>query len=332
MHIAPLAFLMFWAWLGAAAATPAQEAPVSTPSVATRLDGSRPTPAPAPGTPARPSDRPDDEQALRALAETYKRSYNAGDARNLSTLFTDDAEMVDENGEHLRGRPMIENVFGSIFRNRPGGTISILPSSLRFLGPNVAQEEGQTVVKVGEEPPSTRHYTVLFLKEGNRWRYSSVREEHDPSLSPHQHLEELAWLVGDWTDESPDSVVHATCRWTEDGHFLLRDFTICVQGKSVMTVNERIGWDPSTRQIKSWVFDSEGGHGTGLWSRSGNQWVIKSTGVLPDGRIATATHSLTRVGPQSARWTSIERTVGDRVVPDQAEYLMVRQPPQPRAR
>jgi len=266
------------------------------------------------------------------MAAAYLRSYNAGDARSLSALFTDDAEMIDENGERLRGRPMIENVFAAIFRQRPGATLSIIPMSLRFFGPDVAQEEGRNVVKVGDERPSTRRYTVMYVKQADRWRYSSVREERDPGITPHERLEELAWLVGDWTDESPDSVVHTTCRWTEDGHFLLRDYTVRVQGKSVMTVNERIGWDPSTRQIKSWVFDSEGGHGTGLWSRVGNRWVIKSTGVLPDGRIATATHTLTRVAPQSARWTSVERTVGDRVVPDQAEYLMVRQPPQPTIR
>jgi uncharacterized protein (TIGR02246 family) len=282
------------------------------------------------GTSAPLTTRPEDERALRALAAAYAKSYNAGDAHSSSALFTDDAEMIDENGERLRGRPMIESVFGAMFRQRPGATLSITPVSLRFLGPDVAQEEGQTIVKVGGEHPSTRHYTVLFVKQGDRWRYSSVREEHDPGLTPHQRLEELAWLVGDWTDESPDSVVHTTCHWTGDGHFLLRDFTVRVQGKSVMTVNERIGWDASTRQIKSWVFDSEGGHGTGLWSRIGNRWVIKSTGVLPDGRIATATHTLTRVDPHTARWTSLERTVGDRVVPDHAEYLMVRQPPSPR--
>ena len=61
----------------------------------------------------------------------------------------------------------------------------------------------------------------------------------------------------------------------------------------MMTVNQRIGWDPLTKQIKSWVFDSEGGYGDALWTRKGNQWVIKSTGVLPDGRTASATHVLT---------------------------------------
>jgi uncharacterized protein (TIGR02246 family) len=323
---------MLVAWLGAVAGVSAQEGIGNTPTVATRANRSQPPAVSPAGIKAPLSNRPDDERALRSLEEAYARSYNAGDARALAALFTDDAEMIDEHGERLRGRPSIESVFGSIFRQRPGATLSITPASLRFLGPDVAQEEGQTVVRVGDEPPSTRHYTVIFVKSGGRWLYSSVREEQEMGMSPHQHLEELAWLVGEWTDESPDSVVHTTCRWTEDGHFLLRDFTVRVQGKSVMTVNERIGWDPSIRQIKSWVFDSEGGHGTGLWSRAGNQWVIKSTGVLPDGRIATATHTLTRVGPQSARWVSVERTVGDRVVPDHAEYLMVRRAPQPMAR
>lgn len=333
MSIANPVICLAWAWLGAAVGVHAQEGVGNPSTAATRPDRAQAAPAPAPVVaPAMLSNRPEDERALRTLAEAYIRAYNAGDARSLAALFTDDAEMIDETGERLRGRATIEAVFGSMFRQRPGATLSVAPASLRFLGPDVAQEEGRNVVKIAEEPPSTRHYTVLFVKQGNRWLYSSAREEPDPSLTPHQRLEELAWLVGDWTDESPDSVVHTTCRWTEDGHFLLRDFTVRVQGKSVMSVNERIGWDPSARQIKSWVFDSEGGHGTGLWSRTGSQWVIKSSGVLPDGRIATATHTLTRLGPHSARWVSVERTVGDQVVPDRAEYMMVRAAPQPRAR
>jgi uncharacterized protein (TIGR02246 family) len=328
MRIASSGVLLAWAWLGAAGGVLAQDVNGTAPSV----ERAHPAAAGSSGPRAAMSDRPEDERALRSLAETYARSYNTGDAKALASLFTEDAEMTDENGQRLRGSPMIETVFGTMVRHRPGAVLTVTPVSLRFLGPDVAMEEGQTVVKVGDEPPATRHYTVVAVKQGDRWRYSSFREEPEPTVTPHQRLEELAWLVGEWTDESPDSVVRATCRWSEDGHFLLRDFTVQVQGKSVMDVRERIGWDASIRQIKSWVFDSEGGHGCGLWSRAGNEWVIKSTGVMPDGRIATATHTLTRLGPQSARWRSTERTVGDRVVPDHAEYLMVRQPPRPRSR
>lgn len=287
------------------------------------------TSAVANGQEADAGKRPDDERALRALMQQYTDAYKAGNAATLASLFTEDAEMIDENGDRIRGRQAIQNVFAAIFRNRPGASLTITTDSIRFLAPDVAQEEGITIVKVGKKSPSTRRYTVLYVKQGGQWRYSSAREERDPDVGAHQHLEELAWLVGDWNDESPDSVVQITCKWSPDGHFLLRDFTVRVQGKPVMTVNERIGWDAQARQIRSWVFDSEGGHGSGLWSRVGDQWVIKSTGVLPDGRLATATHTLAKIDAHSARWTSVERTVGDRVVPDRAEYLMVRRPPQP---
>ena len=136
-------------------------------------------------------------------------------------------------------------------------------------------------------------------------------------------------MVGEWLDESSDSIIHATCRWSDDKNFLLRDFVIHVQGKPVMNVTQRIGWDPLTKQIKSWVFDSDGGYGDAFWARNGNQWIIKSTGVLPDGRIATATNILTRTGPNTARWASTERTVGGEVAPDHHESVMVRRPPPP---
>ena len=88
---------------------------------------------------------------------------------------------------------------------------------------------------------------------------------------------------------------------------------------------DRLG--PLTKQIKSWVFDSDGGYGDALWTRNGNQWIIKSTGVLPDGRIATATNVLTRTGPNTARWASTQRTVGGQLIPDHRESVMVRRPP-----
>ncbi len=276
-----------------------------------------------------PGKRSADEQALHSLGKQYADAYKTGNAAILASLFTEDAEMIDENGDRIRGRRAIQDVFTAIFRRRPGASLTITPDSVRFLAPDVAQEEGRTTVKVGTESPSTRRYTVLYVRQGGQWRYSSAREERDPSASAHHQLEELAWLVGEWNDESPDSVVQILCKWSPDGHFLLRDFTVRVRGKSVMTVNERIGWDAQARQIRSWVFDSEGGHGSGLWSRAGDRWVIKSTGILPDGRLATATHALSKIDAHSARWTSVERTVGDRVVPDRAEYLMVRRPPQP---
>ncbi len=132
------------------------------------------------------TDRPEDERALQSVARAYTTAYDSANTRALGDLFADDAEFIDEHGDRLRGRATIEGFFDSLFKERPGATLTIVPASLRFLGPDVAQEEGQTIVKAtGEERPSSRHYTVTFVKQGNRWRYSIVprgaRDQHDPA-------------------------------------------------------------------------------------------------------------------------------------------------------
>ncbi len=216
--------------------------------------------------------------------------------------------MIDENGERIRGRAMIEAVFKSLFAERPGATITIFPESLRFPRARAWRKR-----KAGPSSRSARsplRPDITRLPTSSWWTAGampgSARSESGASATV-SGSRSWRWLVGDWTDESPDSVVTVGCRWTDDGNFLLREFTVRVQGKSVMTVLERIGWDPATRQVMSWVFDSEGGHGTGLWSRNGNEWVIKSTGVMPDGRIATATHILSPRRP-AIRTMAVGRT------------------------
>ena len=105
------------------------------------------------------------------------------------------------------------------------------PASLRFLGPDVAQEEGQTLVSRPATNRPRRDITPsCSSSKGIAGGTRRVREEHGKGLTHHQRLQELAWLVGDWLDESPDSVVHTTCRWTEDQNFLLRDFTSTSRG------------------------------------------------------------------------------------------------------
>jgi uncharacterized protein (TIGR02246 family) len=275
-----------------------------------------------------PADRAADHQAITAMAQAFIKAYNAGDAKAVAALYTEDAEIVDEERARIEGRSNIEALYTSIFQSRPGATIEITTHSLRFLGPDAAKEEGQTRLKpAGKEAQSTRNYSVLYVKNGGKWLYSSVREEQAHDLTHHERLKELEWLLGEWIDESSEATVYVTCRWSDDKNFLIRDFLVHAQGKPVMTVTQRIGWDPLRRQIKSWVFDSEGGYGDALWSRNGNQWIIKSTGVLPDGKTASATNLLSQTGPTQAKWVSSERTLGDQEIPGQVEVVMVRKPP-----
>jgi len=282
--------------------------------------------------PSRLTDRPEDEKAIRATAEAFIRAYNSGDAKALAALFAPESEVIDEYGDRIVGRDKIGDEYSALFESTPRSKLELTTESLRFLGADTAKEEGQIRLQPGDGGPSSvRRYVVFYVKRDGKWQYSCVREDHDITLSPHERLEPLQWLVGDWLDESVDAVVQVHSDWSKDGNFLLRDFTMHVQGQPAMTVTERIGWDPLSRQIKSWVFDSAGGYGEGLWTQDATRWIIKSTGVLPDGRVAAATHTIARINDYTYRWASLERTVGGRVVPETESYVMVRTPPSPRS-
>ena len=182
----------------------------------------------------------------------------------------------------------------------------------------------------GGEPATYRDYTVMYVKQDGRWLHSSVREEFPTNLAHHERLKELEWMLGEWLDESSESIIRATCRWSDDKNFLLRDFEIQVQGKPMMKVTQRIGWDPVTKQIKSWFFDSDGGYGQAYWTRNGNSGGSSRRGT--GGRTHRHGHEYSDPnGPQLARWHSTERTVGGEVAPDQPESVMVARPPPPQS-
>jgi uncharacterized protein (TIGR02246 family) len=281
---------------------------------------------PAADEPARSSE----EKAIRAASDAFVNAYNAGDAKAIEDLFTADAESIDEDGARVLGRRAIGESFAETFAANPGGKIVVRPDSLRFLGPDVAKEEGRTTVTFagGEEPDSDR-YTVIYVKRDGRWLQSFVREHADMDLTPRERLEELGWMIGEWVDESDSAVIFTTCRWAEDTSFLIRTYTVRVQGKPALTGTQRIGWDPVAGQFRSWNFDSQGGFSEGLWSREGNRWIIKMSGPLRSGKISTETNIITHVDKDKARWKSVDRTIAGRVLPDSPEFVLVRRPPRP---
>ena len=106
--------------------------------------------------------------------------------------------------------------------------------------------------------------------------------------------------------------------------------TVQIEGKPALSGSQRIGYDPLTKQIKSWVFDNDGGHGEGDWTRQGDQWIIKARGVLRDGKVATATHVITYLSKDMILWKTMDRTVGSDTMAEAIEFVMVRKPPAPK--
>ena len=97
-----------------------------------------------------------------------------------------------------------------------------------------------------------------------------------------------------------------------------------VGDRPTITGSERIGWDPLAKKLHSWVFDSAGGAAEGVWTRNGDQWIIKLTGVTHDGKPASATNVLTRAAKDRMTWQSRDRVIGGEMTPNIEEITIVR--------
>ncbi len=276
------------------------------------------------------ADRREDERAIGALVEAFTKEFNAGNAAAVAATFTNEAMVVNEDGERTFGRAAIRDQFATSFKDHPGSTIAIQTISLRFLGRETALEEGRATItpRKGAGAPEISGFTAIYVKEDGHWLQAAVRDEPAANVTPHDRLKELEWLVGEWVNESQEAVVFTTCNWADNGNFLVRTFTVKTQGKPVMTGSQRIGWDPVKRQFKSWVFDTEGGFVEAYWTRNGNQWVVKAEGVGQDGQPASATNIINRLGKDRVSWQSVNRTEGGAAVPGIDEFILVRKPPE----
>ncbi len=271
-----------------------------------------------------------DEQAVRQVTQTFVKAFNAGDAEKAAALFFSGAELIDDAGNVHKGAAAIKDVLGSFFAKFPGATSTMSTDSVWMVSPGLAIDEGRRVVSTKDDRSSAAtRYTLVMMKQQGQWKIASAREvEDDDSLSPHERLKPLAWLVGDWVDEGSDAVIQMSCKWSEDKNYLLVDFDAKVLGKPEMKSSQRIGWDPLTGKVKSWVFDSDGGYGEGIWSQVENRWVIKSTAVLPDGQTGSATIVLEPRDKDSYVMKGFDRIRGKTAEPD-FEVKIVRRPPAP---
>jgi len=277
------------------------------------------------------AERGDDEKAIAGLVAAFATAFNGGNAAAAAVTFAEDALVVDEHGERTEGRAAISAQLAASFAGSPGSTIAIKVDSLRFLGPDTALEEGRTTITPagsGGVPEITR-FTVVYVKKNGQWLQSAVRDELVDQRGPHEHLKELEWLVGDWINENQDAVVNTSCKWTDDGNFLIREFTMKTQGQPVLSGTQRIGWDAVKHQFKTWIFDSEGGFGEGYWTRDGDRWLIKADGVRQDGQPASSTNIITRLGKDRMSWQSVDRTLGGAAIAGINEFTVVRKPPEP---
>ena len=278
---------------------------------------------------ATPSSMSDDETAIRANVDKYVEAYNRRDSRTMAAMWSPDAVYLDpDTDERYVGRDAIVKHFDDVLAGSEDAKLAVTVDSVDFVSPNVAIEKGTAVVTYSKYPPETTTYSAVDVKRDGQWLLDRVTEEEVP-ISPPSHyedLKQLEWLVGSWVDGDGKATIQTKIEWTKNRNFLRRSFAVVLGDQINMSGMQIIGWDPAAKQIRSWVFDSEGGFAEATWKHQGNQWFIQNSGTLADGGKATSLNILTYVDDNTFKWESVNREVDGELLPNVDEVTVVRAP------
>jgi len=290
---------------------------------------------------AAPESRVEDESAIRAAAKDYMEALDKGDAARLAALWTPDGHIVDASGQMLLGRATLsldQPATPPDPASRP--EFRIRETKLRFLTADVAVEDGTVEVVPPTGEPLTGRFSATWVRHEGTWKLGALREARGDEPTAAAALADLDWMVGDWVvvDDHPAAekqpAIEVSTNWNESKTYLIRELRIPVEGAAPLTITQRIGWDPLSKSVHSWVFGSDGSHGEADWTRDGRSWVAKSRAVNPEGVQSTSLNIYTYDGKDRCVWKSLPTHVGSEHVPP-VTLTMIRKPQaggsQPRA-
>jgi len=241
-------------------------------------------------------------EAIRERLAAYLDAFNGGDAEAVGAFWADDAVSVDEDtGERVTGREAVVAGFRAFFEASPGARLTGDVREVRLLSPDVAIAEGTVTLFKPDAVPTPSAYTAVLVREDGEWLIESSYERALPSPTPEAALEKLAWLVGDWRDQTDGAEVDTTVRWSPNRAFLVRSFRAEYDDGQTLQGTQVIGWDPRAKQYRTWTFNSDGSFGEGVASRSGEQWLLRTSHTQSDGSVSSETQALELVDDDTMR-------------------------------
>jgi len=264
-----------------------------------------------------PATRARDERAIRDAGKAYLAALRQGDVKVMAECWTAEGDYIDAAGQKVKARELFaqrsEQGGAPVDKIASSGAASTTPkdvtsTSIRFISSDVAVEDGS--IAVTGENRTGGCFTAVWVKQEGRWRLDCLREAATAPGNDATALSDLDWLVGNWTAESDGTTMHESFSWGDNRRFLLGRFSVRSPDGVTVTASQRIGWDPSARQLKSWFFDSEGGFGEGEWVPNGKQWTLRTTQTLPDGSKAVSTVAYARDGDDAFVWKSTDAATG----------------------
>jgi uncharacterized protein (TIGR02246 family) len=279
------------------------------------------------------ADQAADEAAIRANAAKYVEAYNRRDSKTMASMWSPEAVYTDaESGQTAVGRDAIAKQLDHMLAGAEDAKMKISVDSVDFVSPNVAVEKGIAEVSYAKHPTETTDYTAVHVKRDGKWLLDRVtdtaidQKKPEPPPSNYEHLKELEWMIGSWVDEDQNAVITTDCEWTKNRNFMTRSFAAVVGDDVNRSGMQIVGWDPAAKQIRSWVFDSDGGFSEGTWTRKGEKWFVQQKGTLPDGGQTSALNVFTHVDDNTFTFQSLHREVDGEMLPNIEEVQIKRKP------
>ena len=252
-----------------------------------------------------------DKKAVKDAIVGYVNAVNSRDAGAAASFWSDTGVWIGPDGKEIKGSQAIQQHMTEMFAAGQMPSIELMDVQVRFIAPNVATEEGHVVVTSPNTAPQKASYISIHVKTDKGWKLDSVRETViADSTGNYLYLRELEWMIGTWRDQSDEVTVETNCEWTANRNFMLRTFQV-KRGEDVeMEGTQVVGWDADRQQIRSWVFDSDGGFGTGFWTKDGTSWVIDARFQAADGAQGSSVNRFTQLDENRFSYDSVNRVLG----------------------
>ena len=270
-----------------------------------------------------------DYLAIQDSIAGYLAAINDRDAAAAAQYWSENGQWVAEDGTRVSGLDSIERSLADSFNeDGPGQQVALKELTIRLLSDDVAVEEGTAIVSSNNREPTESTYIVTHVKRNGAWKIDSIRETVAPqSPNRRSQLDKLSWLVGNWKDQDADDIsINANCDWTHGNHSLRRSFNVTQGDALLFSGTQVIMWDARLGQIRSWIFDSGGGFGNGIWTQTANnQWTVDAEFQSADGSVGTSknTYTLNNDGNQF-NFQSTDRMLDGVALPDLPEVTVNR--------
>lgn len=268
-------------------------------------------------------EKKDSKDEVKGRLKAFTENFNQQDPAKLASLWSDDG-IYQIGDKTITGKAQIETYFKELFQTLGKASLESKFEEIELKDGKASIDAQARVTKANGEINKSYIEADLVNVDG-KWLIQSLEQTViQPAPTHFEHLKELSWLIGNWEDDDKTAKASSTYQWDYNKNFIIEKFSYSTPESEPLHVLQIIGWDPSNKRIRSWIFDSDGGFGRAFWVKEGNTWNASAAHILPDGRKSSSIHVYHQLDDNAYTYSSESREVDGVILPNSGPYKVVR--------